>query len=344
MRALVVLLSLSLLGVTGQADSTPQAAAAKALKVEYRERFAPDVVRTNVAGKYAVVQFSGTSHWSPPPAGNPRLRILLQRFSFGWQAIDEIPRPGYPDQVNDLCGFRARAIPPAVIDQLLKGMPRGDTTTPCPKDISGDAGPPDEVDAVRKKMAGTGFIPWVIVDGNYASVEQFAANGVSMGKLDGNWAELSFATIGRNGMQRGGVPAAVACRLQPFDSETSRTCTSALPVPTVQEQEAVILVEHYYYLWSRREYPQAYQFLSAAYRRAHPYASWLADHTSTGLIYVDTAGAPGPNLVTVRVIAKPNDPQLEPSNRYDTTYAGTWHVVREGGGLKLDAANLHQTK
>jgi len=314
------------------------------LKVEYRLSFAPDVVRTNVVGNLAVVQFSGTSYWTPPPPGNPRLRILLQRFSFGWQAIDEIPRPGYPDQVDDLCGFRARGIPPGVVDRLLKGMPRGDTTTPCPKGISGDVGPPAEVDAVRKKMAGTGFIPWVIVDGNYANVEQFALNGVTMGKLDGDWVELSFATIGRDGMKRGGIPTAVACRLEPFDTETSKTCTSALPLPTVQEQEAVILVEHYYYLWSARRYPDAYRFLSAAYRRAHPYAGWLKDHTSTGIIYVDTAHASGPNVVALSIIAKPNDPQLDMSDQDIATYAGTWRVVREGGALKLDSADLHQTK
>lgn len=107
MRALVVLLSVTLLGVTGQAASTPQDAAAKALKVEYRLSFAPDVVRTNVVGNLAVVQFSGTSYWTPPPPGNPRLRILLQRFSFGWQAIDEIPRPGYPIR-STICAVSAR--------------------------------------------------------------------------------------------------------------------------------------------------------------------------------------------------------------------------------------------
>jgi hypothetical protein len=99
-------------------------------------------------------------------------------------------------------------------------------------------------------------------------------------------------------------------------------------------------VRTYYELWNARRLSDAYALLSEHYRAQHPYAEWQKTHTSDFRIVAQTAETPDP--LTVAVIVQSTS--RAGSTVSDQEYRGTWTLVRESAGLKLDSAALTKTK
>jgi hypothetical protein len=186
--------------------STPQGAAVQA--VDVGSKSTPIVRRLNIAGAYAAVLTSGGvmegSIVSEP--------ILVQRFSFGWQALDLL---------NSRCGLDVRSLGERVDALLLRNMPALADDRPC-RPVAVDVGPLKDVVAVRRLMRGP-LVPSVLVSGNWALGTWYGAGGgESLYKLlDGRWRLVASGggAMGVDEMRVYGVPRSSWCQLRIYDAK-----------------------------------------------------------------------------------------------------------------------------
>ena len=130
----------------------------------------------------------------------------------------------------------------------------------------------------------------------------------------------------------------IACSLA-YDGNHLCGRSANASVQGSREQEAVVLVDYFFRLWSQERYANMYHLFSRAYRHGHPYVGWLPMTAQTRFISLISAHANSPSLVSVRLTS--NDHGA--GGRFvTTTYEGTWRIVRENRGLQLDTPNLRR--
>jgi hypothetical protein len=122
-------------------------------------------IRTNIAGRYAVVATrSGIIENEPPPS-----MTLLEHFDFGWQAIDF---------VQDQCALAPRGIGAAARRALLVGMPKlahsPDNCIAAMHPV--DHGSLTDITAIRHDDHAL-LIPYVWVSRDYAISGWFGGGG-----------------------------------------------------------------------------------------------------------------------------------------------------------------------
>lgn len=183
---------------------TPQRAAIAAASFGAKK---PVVVRVNLVGRYAAVLIRG----AVMEGSAIRSPILVQRFSFGWQALDLL---------NFRCRLAAHGFPPALQDRLMQGMPKPRDDRPCSGQPR-DAGPAAEVQAVRALMRGP-LVPYVIVSRHWALGEWYGGGGGQefyrrergvWHRVAGGGGAIDFATV-----RALGVPYRDACKLHIYDA------------------------------------------------------------------------------------------------------------------------------
>jgi hypothetical protein len=191
-----------LLAITVHAyAATAQAAAIGAL---YSDPARPAVVkRLNVVGVYAAVLTAGGRIEGEPVD----FAILVRRFSFGWQALDTL---------DSRCTLNARRLGSQTEAALAHGMPNLKDDRPCPNDdLRTDAGPLNDVEAVRRIMRGP-LIPYVVVSRDWAMGEWYGGGGGESlyRKRDGRWhlVESGGGAMGVDDMRRYGVPESDWCK------------------------------------------------------------------------------------------------------------------------------------
>ena len=141
--------------------TTAQGAALGAVHVDPKH---PAIVeRVNVAGVYGVVLTKGARMEGDPVT----FAILVERFSFGWQAVDAL---------DSYCSFKAYRLSRSTEDALMRGMPKPKDDRPCRPTLLKDAGPRPDVAAVRRMMRGP-LVPYVVVSGNWAMGEWYGGGG-----------------------------------------------------------------------------------------------------------------------------------------------------------------------
>lgn len=189
-----------------QAASTPQRAAIGAM---YSDPKKPPVVRrVNVAGSYAAVLTSG----GRIEGELVTVPILVERFSFGWQALDLL---------SLRCRLGSRELGQRVDVALTAGMPQPADDRPC-RGYRADAGPTADVEAVRRLMGGP-LVPYVRVAGDWALGEWYGAGGgeALYRKNNGRWqlVENGGGALDVGYMRRYGVPQSAWCELGIFDAK-----------------------------------------------------------------------------------------------------------------------------
>lgn len=185
--------------------ATPQAAALAAI---YPEKGPPRIVRTNVVGTYATVLIAGAM-MEGAVLDAP---ILVERFPFGWQALQVL---------NDgslTCG----RIGPTFERALMRGMPRPQIRPEIPCGTwSKDVGPQADVLAVRMVARGP-LIPAVHVSHGYALAEWYGAGGgqTIYRKANGAWTVVTGGggVLGVNEMRSYGVPQDAWCDLGVYNA------------------------------------------------------------------------------------------------------------------------------
>ena len=199
-------LALALASVNPSYAATPQRAALGAVS-----SVRPSVVvRTNVAGRYATVLIRGAI-LEGSPIDAP---ILVERFSFGWQALEVVNFP---------CRLQTHAISPRDQQRLMLGMPPPRPSTPdrvCGEDDN-DVGPVPQVEAVRRVMQGP-LVPTVIVADGYALGQWYGAGGGQslFQRRGGTWQRLTGGggAFGVAEMRRYRVPQSVWCTFRIHDA------------------------------------------------------------------------------------------------------------------------------
>lgn len=179
--------------------STPQQAALRTVYAAERAKIV--VERTNVVGKYATVLVSGGT----APGEEQPSAILVERFSFGWQPIDYL---------NVRSRLDAQELGDAVARALMAGMPKMAEGRPCTGACT-DEGRLADIEAIRTQMDGKGFIPWVVISGDYGFslwYDQGGGNALFK-KTDGRW---HLIRSGGGAMDAGilrafGVPESALC-------------------------------------------------------------------------------------------------------------------------------------
>jgi len=139
--------------------ATPQQAAIDATVGDPRTK----AIRTNVVGNVALVRVQGGMDEGVPISGS----ILVQHFSFGWQALD---------YVDDACVLFARGLSYRIMNRLMIGQSLRTRRSACREHIDLDGGPQADVAAVREMMPGP-FVPTVIVSGRYAVGTRYGFGG-----------------------------------------------------------------------------------------------------------------------------------------------------------------------
>ena len=160
-------------------------------------------VRTNVVGDIAVVHLVGTlgdgKHDEP---------VLVERFPFGWQSIDDMNFAG------DDCAMLVRVPNSAIRQRLLGGMPKVIHGGPCRR--ATDVGPHDDVVAVRALQKNF-FIPRIAVVGEYAAAEWYSLPGGEYfyKKINGIWQRIGGGggAYRVDDLKRYGIPPSVARKL-----------------------------------------------------------------------------------------------------------------------------------
>jgi hypothetical protein len=172
---------------------------------------APIVRRVNRAGRYAMVLTSG----GKMEGSRVTEPILVERFSFGWQPLTIL---------TDRCFLDAYKFSGAVAAKLLRGMTQPAGNRRCRGALS-DSGPPQEVDAVRKLMAGP-LVPYVIVSRDWAIGEWYGAGGGQdlFHRKNGAWRFVAGGggEIGVEEVRSYGVPQADWCALGIHDAKCKR--------------------------------------------------------------------------------------------------------------------------
>lgn len=186
--------------------TTAQGAAIGAMHVDSKH---PAVVaRVNVVGPYAAVLVKGGIMEGDPVT----FAILVERFSFGWQALDAL---------NFQCNLDAHLFGQSTETSLMQGMPQPKDDRPCKVELLRDAGPRDDVEAVRRMMRGP-LIPYVVVSGDWAKGEWYGGGGGEslFQKRDGRWhlVESGGGAMGVDYMIKYGVPQSDWCKFGIFDA------------------------------------------------------------------------------------------------------------------------------
>lgn len=138
--------------------------------------------------------------------------ILVERFSFGWQALDVL---------NSKCRLDSHRLGSNINDALMRTMPKPQDDRPC-RGYLIDAGPRDDLEAVRRMMPAP-LIPYVVVSGDWAMGEWYGAGGGESlyRKRDGRWhlVESGGGAMGANYMRKYGVPQSDWCKFGIFDAK-----------------------------------------------------------------------------------------------------------------------------
>jgi|SRR5580700_2101956 hypothetical protein len=162
----------------------------------------PEVKRINVVGADATVLTSG----GRMEGALVTEAILVERFSFGWQAIDAL---------NFQCRLDSHGLGQHTNDALMRGMPRPQDDRPC-RGYLRDAGPFADVEAVRRMMRGP-LVPYVVVSGDWAMGEWYGAGGGESlyRRRDSGWhlVESGGGSMGVDYVRKYGVPQSDWCNL-----------------------------------------------------------------------------------------------------------------------------------
>jgi hypothetical protein len=189
--------------------ATPEGAAMRALYAPKNSKIV--IERSQIAGRYATVLTRGGLMESSP-VNEP---ILVEHFSFGWQALDIL---------NFRCRLDQHAISDRDKELLMRGMPRPRDDRPC-RGEGRDAGPQTDVDAIREQMHGP-LVPSAVISGNYALGDWYGGGGGQSlyKKSDGHWRLLSDGggLIGVADMRKYGVPKSAWCALGIYGANCSR--------------------------------------------------------------------------------------------------------------------------
>jgi hypothetical protein len=188
--------------------ATPQSAALGAMYADPKKP--PIVKRINVAGVYATVLTNGGRIEGEFVTDT----ILVRRFSFGWQPLEIL---------NSRCDLEALRFGADVEDELMHGMPKPKDDRPCKgSGFLKDAGPRDDVEAVRQLMRGP-LVPYVVVSGDWAMGEWYGAGGgeALYQKRSGRWhvVEDGGGAMGVDYMRKYGVPQSDWCKFGIFDAK-----------------------------------------------------------------------------------------------------------------------------
>jgi hypothetical protein len=208
LRVLVVLAAVALPNVplAGSAlgpvhAQTPEAAAIGTVYAAPGKRVL--VRRTNRAGRYAMIWLQNGMMESSA-MNDP---ILVERYSFGWQALDV---------VNFGCRPTGHGIDVETAHALMRGLPARVNHRPC-VEMESDIGPADQIEAVREIERGSGLHPWVAVSGGYALADWYGGGGGEhlYARRRGRWTLIAG---GGGSMDAGilrafGVPMAASCEL-----------------------------------------------------------------------------------------------------------------------------------
>jgi hypothetical protein len=197
--------ALLLLSALAPHAATPQAAAVGV--VSFAAKTPPSVLRVNTVGRYAVVLTSG----GKMEGASVTAPILVQRFSFGWQAVDVL---------NFRCRLDSHGLGPRVNALLMRGMPRPQDERAC-GDVVRDSGPAADVQAVRRLMRGP-LVPAVAVYQDWALGHWYGAGGgeTLYHKHGGRWTFVAGGggAMSVAEMRRYGVPRAGWCKLEIYDA------------------------------------------------------------------------------------------------------------------------------
>ena len=169
----------------------------------------PVVERINVVGPYATVLTRG-GRMEGSPVTEP---ILVERFSFGWQALETL---------DSQCSLGALKLGRSIEAGLMRGMPQLNDDRPCKGGFLRDAGPRDEVEAIRRMMRGP-LVPFVVVSGDWAMGEWYGGGGGESlyRKNDGRWqlVKSGGGAMGVDLMKKYGVPQSAWCKFGVFDAK-----------------------------------------------------------------------------------------------------------------------------
>lgn len=187
-------------------DYAAAARAAALRTVGFAAARPPVVRRINMDWPYAAVLTRG-GMLEGAPVTEP---ILLRHFSFGWQALDLLNR----------CSASAQHLSPAARARLTRGMPPLEDHR-CGR-VPSDAGPPAEIDAVRRLMRGP-LIPYVVVSGGWAMGGWYGAGGgeTLFRRENGAWKTVSGGggAMGVAEMRKFGVPQTLWCKFGIYDAK-----------------------------------------------------------------------------------------------------------------------------
>jgi hypothetical protein len=295
--------------------STPQDEVVKVFGVR--------VLRTNVVGRFAVVLVAANAQRDIAP----NQAFLLERFSFGWQLLDEVYScMNWRDVSND------------DQRQLMLQVPRP-ANQKCGPPESVDAGTRGDIESVRQLMYGP-FVPSVQVSRNYAYGiwSSLESEGCELFRRVGNeWSVLESCHGGPlQGVCSLGIPQNTLRALALGECQDE-----VRPAPAQEATatgSAVAVVSRYYELWNAKSYGAMYEMFSPAYRAQHPYSAWLAQHQGTSSISVDAK--PGASSADVQVVIHSVDRDVA-GHQSHSTYAGAWHLTRGHSGWLLDSVSLH---
>jgi hypothetical protein len=200
---IVSALILGLMGASTSPATTPQEAA---LRVFQAGRKRVNVVRINRAGRYATVLTHGGEIESATYDGP----ILVEHFSFGWQALDLL---------SEGCTLKARRLDPEREALLMAGMPAPQDDGHCTPFI-GDVGAPAQVAAVRMMMGP--LVPSVVISGPYALGAWYGGGGgeTLFRSFGGHWRRVGGGggAMGVAEMRAAGVPRSAWCPFHIYDA------------------------------------------------------------------------------------------------------------------------------
>lgn len=173
-------------------------------------------VRTNIVGNYALVRVEGGADRGVPIGGS----ILLERFSFGWQALV---------YTGDTCYFSVHGISMKIEEVLTIGQPMLTYQSRCSTRDRVDRGSPADVDAVRRLVRGP-FVPAVVVSGRYAigsstdlvsAMRWVPVNQSLFERAGSSWHRIAERRghLGMSELQAIGVPASSMCPLRVYDAK-----------------------------------------------------------------------------------------------------------------------------
>ena len=165
------------------------------------------VTRANVVGQWAAVLLAG-GYMEGSPVTEP---ILVEHFSFGWQALDIL---------NVRSRLDAHRLASSTRTSLMRGMPKMTNDSPC-RGACNDSGPQRDVDAVRIQIRGP-LVPAVIVSGDYALGQWYGGGGgeTLFKKYGRVWRQLTHGggAMGTLEMKEYHVPRSAWCPFGLFDA------------------------------------------------------------------------------------------------------------------------------